>query len=256
MSPEKQTKNLANQKQKLIIGAIVVIVLIVLWQFMGMGGGESTTIEPTPAANNRVKPAGMPSAPAAHSTMPMAAATPSVPASATSDMKEPRSAPLPINAEMTKLQQSQTEYIAALNKLQMLKLQKEIDEAKTAIATAELNRMTAEKNIADLITTKQDIMPVQNTVTPPATTEAGSTPTLTPPAPVVPVVVQEYPYTVLSVVYAKKWTAVVSGQGKLYNVAVGDVLPPDNSKVVAIDKQGVTIKKAGITRSLPISSQM
>ena len=265
MTPEKQTKDPNAQKQKIIIGIIVVVVLIVLWQFMGLGGGggSAPTPTPTPVASAPMKVTGnamqAPTAPAANMM-----ATPSAAAPA-SEIAPPKQEKVAMNAELSKLQQqTQTEYVSSLNKLQMLKLQREIDETKTAIATAELNRMTAEKNIADLITAKQDITPEAAPANTGITTPAPPPIQSAAPAP-------EFPYTVMSVSFeGRKWAAVLGAPGtpsagtpaagttpgttRLFTVGIGDTLPPDSSIVVTIDKQGVTVKKGMTTRFIPLST--
>jgi pyruvate/2-oxoglutarate dehydrogenase complex dihydrolipoamide acyltransferase (E2) component len=232
-----------------------------LWMFMGGGssddGGANQAFNTPPTQAQAPAAPGMPGAPA-----PAAAGGANAPAAPASGMAQPKQATVSNSAELTKLQQTQNEYIAALNKLQMLKLQRDIDEAKTAIATAELNRMTAEKNIADLITGTHEAAPGNSMPPgmPPMTAEqeaAMAGKSIPAPAPTpAPQQNAELQYTVLSVAYGRKWTAVLSAQGKLYNVGVGDTLPPDGSKVIEIDKQGVTIKKGTTTRVLSITSAM
>jgi hypothetical protein len=274
MTPENQMKDQkAAQKQKIIIGVIVVVVLIVLWQFLNLGSGASAPAAITPVASapapakaptaNAVSssPGGNMSAPGGGMAAPVVSNVDASPQA----LRQERAA---TNAEISKLQQqSQTEYISSLNKLQILKLQREIDETKMAIATAELNRMTAEKNIADLITSKSDNLPEISG--PPSglqlpATPAGAPPALPgvggPPAAAAAAAAAagaEVPYTVLSVSYeGRKWAAVLSATGKKYSVSIGDTLPPDGSTIVAIDKQGVTLKNKTKTRSIAISSTM
>jgi type IV pilus biogenesis protein PilP len=133
----------------------------------------------------------------------------------------------------------------------MLKLQKEIDETKTAIAAAELNRMTAEKNIADMITSTQNIAPAAPA---PAATNQAAPP---PPPQVIhgPPVKSEASYTLMSVSYeGGRWSAVVGLEGKLFTVSVGDVLQPDDSVVMAINKKEIQLKRDTRTRTVAISS--
>jgi hypothetical protein len=260
MTPEKQTKDpKAAQKQKIIIGVIVVVVLIALWQLMDAGGSSTPTIEPTPVASAPGKPAPGNAMQAPSSGASMAAA----PASMEMAVPQIKQEKISALSDLSKLQQqSQTEFVSSLNKLQMLKLQREIDETKTAIATAELNRMTAEKNIADLITKQAIALPAA------PDQFSSNAPTASAPAPApiataaaAPTAVIEFPYMVMSVAYeGRKWTAVVSGTpatataAKLYTVSVGDILPPDGSTVVGIDKQGITVKKNTSTRIISLTS--
>jgi hypothetical protein len=264
MTPEKQTKDpKAAQKQKVIIGIIVVVVLIALWQLIDTGGSSSVpTIAPTPVASAPGKPAvgsamQAPSAGASMAAAPMA--MPNAPAPASSEIRQEK---ISATSDLTKpQQQSQTEFISSLNKLQLLKLQREIDETKTAIATAELNRMTAEKSIADLIT-KQAIVAQPAVDQFSSNSSAASAPAPVPAAvAAAPAAVMDFPYTVMSVAYeGRRWTAVVSGipagatAPKLYTVSVGDILPLDGSTVVTIDKQGITVKKNTSSRMISLTS--
>jgi hypothetical protein len=278
MTPENQTKDpAAAKKQKIIIVVIVAIVLLVLWQVLGIGGGESSTPAPSPVASAPAKPGAPGNAMQASASAP-AMAMPAPAAAPDNTLKQEKISVT--SAVSTQQQQSQTEYVASLSKLQMLKLQREIDETKMAIATAELNRMTAEKNIADLITSKADVG-TEGSLNGPSSIPMP--PTIIAPqsaAPANPVsqgapngstggssnnsnnnnnsnIVAELPYTLLSVAYeGRKWAAVLSSSGKMFNVNVGDTLPLDSSMVVAIDKQSVTLKLKNKTRTLNISSTM
>src|SRR5438105_8732767 len=58
----------------------------------------------------------------------------------------------PREIELLKLQQeTQAKYIAALNELQMLKIQREIAETNQAIVKAKLETVTDQKNIINLL---------------------------------------------------------------------------------------------------------
>ncbi|MES2218921.1 MAG: hypothetical protein V4501_10985 [Pseudomonadota bacterium] len=260
MSPEKPTKNAAAQKQKIMIGIIVVVMLVVAWQLFGGGGGSAPAPTPTPTVANK---------PMTGSPGPSMAGGTGMPApqvTAAPEMTQPKPAIIPVNAEILKLQQqTQADYLASVNKLQMLKMQREIDEAKTAIANAELSRMTAEKSIADLITSKEsggnsaDMGPIGGMPSSPfgnppqatTTTTTTTNPSIVVQAvPQIPVV----PYNVLSVAYqGHKWSAVLGLDGKTMTVNVGDLLE-DGSTVTSISRNKVTLKRDNKSRTLSVAS--
>jgi hypothetical protein len=265
MAPEKSLKDAGNQKQKVMIAIVVIVVLIVIWQVMGMksgGGATAPAITATPggAANNGMKTPGSPSgmSAAGGGAMGQMGAQAAAPMLSTSELSQPRPMPVQTNTEILKLQQqTQADYIASINKLQMLKIQREIDETKTAIATAELNRMTAEKSIADLITSKEN-MPGNIDMPPQINPTTVSTTTVVAPAPmpVMPQQPQLIPYTVSSVSFeGRKWTAILTNAGKTNTVVVGDVLE-DGSIVTGITRNSVTLKRDTKVRTLTISSSI
>jgi hypothetical protein len=252
MSPEKPTKNAGNQKQKIMIGVIIVIMAFVGYELFGSGGGSAPTPSTTTVAGN--KPMG--GSPSMSGTgMPSAQAVTPPP-----EMVQPKPAAVPVNNEILKLQQqTQADYLVSVNKLYMLKIQRDIDETKTAIANAELSRMTAEKSIADLITSKENSgssdmgpiggMPSSPFGNPPAASGPSSSNTSpasimggTPPPSIVVQAVPQVPlvpYKVLSVAYqGHKWSAVLGLEGKTMTVTVGDLLE-DGSTVYAISRNKV-----------------
>ena len=155
---------------------------------------------------------------------------------------------LPLNAErsdpnLIKMQQeTQAKYLAALNELQLLKVSRDIAQTNQAIMAARLATVVAEKKMTDIISppepTAQEY--AQNLVNPveaksPAPTPAATTKEVEAPT-----------YTVVSVSQLlNQWSAVLGAQGNLYSVKVGDVLPLDQSKIISIDKSGVTLVKDG-----------
>jgi type IV pilus biogenesis protein PilP len=157
-------------------------------------------------------------------------------------------------ALMALQQETQAKYLAALNELQMLKVQKDIAETNKAIVTAKLDTVTAQKNMVDLLEPSKPVATQadysQNLVNPTGAS-AGVTPggAAASSAPV-------DTYTVISVSHLQgRWNAVMGYQGKLMNVFVGDVLPADGSQVTNIDKTGVTLKlKDGDTKKISMVS--
>jgi type IV pilus biogenesis protein PilP len=258
MSPENQNKA-GNMKQKITIAVVVLILGFVGWQAMGMfgGGGSSSpapTSTPTPV---KVMATGQP--PASNGA-PAAQVTPVV-----SSDNTPKQVPVQANVELIKLQQeTQAKYIAALNELEMLKIQKSIAETKQAITSSTLATATAEKSITDLLTAQVSQMPTSNNNlsnqyspfaanTPAADSTAaapGQAPVLMPPK----MNLAEPQYTLQSVAYkSEKWSAVLSNGKNTFQVEVGDSIPVDGYLVTGIDKNSVTLVKDKVTRHINYS---
>jgi hypothetical protein len=266
MSPEKEPKvDSKSQKQKIILGIIVLIVLGVAWQMLGGKSGGDATITPSPTAPGT---RAMGAAPGMNQTP--GASTQQVQAQP-QEVQTPKTAPIQANVELLRLQQqTQADYIASINKLQMLKLQREIDETKTAIATAELNRMTAEKNIADLITSKENLNgggemgpiggspagpmggsgnPLSNFGAPATTT---TTMVIAPHQKEIPLTT----YDLMSVAYqGHGWNAILGNGKDFKTVSVGDQLE-DGSVVTSITRQGVTLKRDNKSRTLTMQTSL
>lgn len=231
-------KVLANltTRQKMTAIILVLVVLFLLWQVVGLfGGGAAPTPPPTPQ-----QIAQAPGAPP-----PMAPQTPQ-PAQLMAKGAPPSSR----ESELLKQQQeTEAKYIAALNELQMLKVAREIAETNKAIMTAKLDTVTAQKGILDLLT--QPAPPpvsqasyAQGLVTPTSMGIPVAQPPTAQPPQTTPQ--QEVSYVVISVSQLRyKWSAVLGYQGKLFNVAVGDILPPDGSRVASINRAGVVLEKDG-----------
>lgn len=258
---DAHSKPTFSTKQKVTVVVIVVIVIFVIWQVVGLfrGAPAITPVKSKMAATATVK-----------TTTTMATTTPPSSASLTSAMnvsapvppsvapqsEEPRmlSAAAEKISETLKTQQVvQEKYLNDLNQLQLLKIQREIAENSQAIATATLAKVTAEKNINEMLT-QPAVQPA-----PPVPMSAYST-ALTNPNVVIPVVkppqeVQPAPadYVVLSVSQELgRWHAVMGYQSAMYNVSVGDVLPADHSIVASISQDGVVLKKEGQKRKVSL----
>lgn len=264
MNLDKTQLTNMTSRQKAIAGGVLLVVIIIIWQLASLfkGGGSN----PPAVANAKINKAGM----AANANgAPGAPNTPQP-----GQISQPAMSVQQQN-DLVKLQQeTQEKYVSALNELQMLKLTQQIADTNKDIAKAKLDTVTAEKGIIDLLT--KPAAPVETSasfapglVTPgaggnltmqqPGSGQAGSTqlgppgmsqhPTALsvtpPPAPV--------NYIVISVSeLLNKWSAVLGYQGNLYSVFIGDVLPPDQSTVVAIDKYSVILEKDGIQRKLSL----
>lgn len=239
-------------RQKLMAGVFIVIVIVLIWQVIGMFGNsvDTTTISkvspPQPA-----KPGMQPM------QQGMSTTTPGMPSQQPIQQPQPiqplKGQTTPNNELLKKQQEAQQQYISTVNSLQMLKLQKDIAETNQAISAAKLATATAEKNISDLLikpaTPAQASVPIgeyANKLLTPIPAGSGQ-PVQGPPAPAAVV------YTVISVsMEFNRWTAVIGNQGKLYHVSVGDVLPMDGSVVVSIGRDGIVLIKDNVKRKISL----
>lgn len=254
-------------KQKVTAIVLVVVVLIILWQVMGLFEGPKPTVPvPPPAANkarmNPAAPGGAPSPSMVQGGAIRPVSNPSninlpsmAPGAAGEEPMQLREVPVPPQTSVLEGQKKlEQEYVDQLNQLQTLKVQREIAETNQAIAAARLATVTAEKNVSDILTKpSQPTGPaipeaaysnalVSPTI-PGAQIELGGGPANKPPSeqPPPPPKPIEANYTVVSVTQEMgRWNAVVGVEGKLYSVSVRDVLP-DGSIVRSINKNGIVI---------------
>ncbi|HSW93335.1 MAG TPA: hypothetical protein VLJ15_03155, partial [Gammaproteobacteria bacterium] len=149
----------------------------------------------------------------------------------------------------------QEAYLDSVNQLQLLRVKREIAETNQAIAAARLATETANKNMSDLLT-QPAVMPEA-----PAGNNVGTygekTGTAQPAnqnAQPVKQPLLDVPFTVVSVsMQLNRWSAVLGYEDKLYSVSLGDSLF-DGSKVVSINKSGVTLMKDGKRRRISIQT--
>jgi len=244
-------------KQKVIGAGVVIVVLIIIWQVVGlMSGGSSATpktdITPvankpatqmtsnTPNTNGQMPPGGQNAGPNAM----MPSQQPQQPVQLQRDLTANNNILL-----LKEQQEEQKKYLSTVNELEMLKLQKDIAETNQAIAAAKLATVTAEKNINDLLTRPAVQAPAPVPAADYANKLVGVVQTGAP---------QNAPpsgaaYVVISVsMQSNKWAAVLGLGGKLYNVSVGDVLPVDGSIVVSINKSGVMLRNDGTRRKISL----
>ncbi len=241
-SDKTQTTNM-NTRQKVTAAILVIVVIVIVWQVIGLfRGGKSAPAAITPAATTAKTP--MAHAPTPQNATPQPAQL---------------AAPQPVMSEremqlMRLQEETQAKYVAALNELQMLKVAKEIAETNQAISKAKLETVTAEKGIVNLLSPQVPVGPADyarglvnpvtsgNVVRPGTTTTTTTTQT---PA--------QVNYTVISVSQLQyKWSAVLGYQGRLYSVSTGDILPADGSKVVSIDRTGVVLEKEGDKKKISL----
>lgn len=273
MNIDKSQLTSMSGRQKATIGVVVLVVIVIIWQMMGlMGGGDSGSPQAT-SGNSKTNGAGSQSP---QSSGPQMAQLPQQKMT-----QEQQSALIKLQ------QQTQERYIVTLNELQMLKLSQALAETNKDIATAKLATVKAQKDIVDLLTKpapKEDTaenyaggLSYPGTLSAPVSREmqqqttglapgqvpnipampAGSTqaqaaaaPAAAPAAPAAPAPANYIAISVSQLL--NKWSAVIGYQGKLYNVFVGDVLPPDGSTVIAIDKYSVVLEKDGAQRKVSL----
>jgi hypothetical protein len=225
MTTDKE-QTLANltPRQKLTAGIFLIVLLIIIWQLIGLFSGRGKT-QPSSSVNMAQTGVSKSQSPGPEQMRPHPA-------------ELPKTASVPASSEeiqMAALQQAmQAKYLEAINELQMLKVSREIAEANRAIMTAKLATVTAQNNIINLLDGPNANRSGQKNSAP---------------------VSLEVKYTATSVSQLQyKWSAILNYRDSLYNVQVGDVLPPDGSTVVAIDKTGVMLEKDGIKKKISLVS--
>lgn len=251
MAPEKKYPNAGTgmtTRNKITIAGLIIVVIIIIWQVIDMMGGESPPADITPVATNQPSPA--------PKTVPASVTPQAQPILSTTPSQQ--SAPVQTaSAEMqtTDMQKkAEREYVDRINQLQLLKVQREIEETNQAIASAKLATVTAQKGISDILT--KPSMQTGVVFTPPPIQSAPPSPSPPVETPVSTVEAALSSYNVVSVsMLHGQWAAVLSSQGKLYNIVVGDVLP-DTSVVRSINKYGVILRKDGQVRKLSMTSSM
>lgn len=259
MTPDqKPTTSAMTTRQKITAAILAIIVIVIAWQIYGLFAPDGATTETiTPVANKTPAAGPIQQSGPIKATGPQTAMSPVAPVAQVARPMQPQVSPQ--EAELQRLQQlSQSEYISAVNQLQKLKIERDIAETNKAIMTAQLDIVTAQKGIVDLLS-------------PPAPPPAPATyaqglggtpvpvgvPQQVSAQPVVQTTVTsitpEVNYSVISVSRLQnKWMAVLGYQGSLYSVAVGDILPPDRSTVVSIGRTGVLLEKDGTRKKVSL----
>lgn len=253
-------------KQKVVGLVTVVIILFIIYEVVGMFSSESAAPPPTMTAKAPAKPMTA-TAPPNGTSVPGTPNAPNMAAGMTAMPPAPNPAnpvqPMQVNTvgavasrvdtDALKEQETQQKaYLDSLNQLQILKIKRDIAETNQAIAAARLATETANKSMSDLLT--QPVLP-QSAPSNGIVTKVGAipgqqaegVPAIPPPPPPV-----ETPFTVVSVAMQyNHWNAVLSYQGKLYNVAIGDTLF-DGSTVASINRNGVVLVREGKRRKISI----
>lgn len=248
-------------------GIMFLVLVLVVWQVFSMfgraanspptghgeGGGSVALAEATPAAAPVAKPAAMPASPAP-SLVPAAASqargTPHaagapVPPQITPKQTGVPEAPLTDReiAMMKMMQEKQIEYLEKINELQMLKVDKDIALTNKDISVAKEAMVESDKKVIDLLSgggTEGGL----------ATQGGGSKQAATTNA--VPATLGGASSLVSITEVQHRWSAVISSGGTLYSVGVGDILPSDESMVVGITKDSVTLQKEGVRKKLSL----
>lgn len=267
MAPEAKKNPLSSMdtKQKAMAGVIAVIFLFVLWQVIGMLGiGKSAPPPPPPPTVKASPPGGSPQAPLPA----MAGGGGMTPAPEMAGGEQPvvQQGRVKQSDFLSQQQEAQSGYLKALNQLQMLKIEKEIEETNQAIAAAQLATASANKSRSDLLAKPLPPPPsaYANQLTNPTQTGLGGIGVSTlPPPPPQPQPQQttsteeQTQYVVISVsMEMNKWTAVIGTKGEFFNVAIGDVLPADGAIVADINRNGVILKKNGKLRKVSLISSI
>lgn len=227
-------------KQKIMMAAVVVIFLIIAWQLKSMlFGGGAAPAAPTPSANVAANAA----------TTNTTNTSPAAPGGAKAVPVPARDVAMTEGEKRLLALQMQTEakYIAAMNELQLLRVQSEIAKNSKDIAQNRLDAVTAQKQTLQLLSAPQ----VSSSSYAQGLAGGGN-----PPPQAAPVAAQpQTNYVVVSVSQIQhRWTAVLGSQGQLYNVVVGDILTPDGAKVIGIDRYGVTLDRQGSKQRISLVS--
>lgn len=153
---------------------------------------------------------------------------------------------LPDENKMTLTQQQQnvSAYINKMNKLQSLKLEREIAELSKDISAANLATASSDKKLSELL--------VPSTGGFESKPAPSMTPGALPPISTIQSTNEKNmemekslnDYSIVSIsMQLDKWTAVLNYRGKLYSVHVGDILPSNHFMITNISNDGVTLTK-------------
>lgn len=238
-------------RQKVIAVIFILVVLIVLWQIIGLFRSSPDTAAITPAPSSTPLSANKGQAPSTMQPHTPQGQSPTPPAA---QSNTPQPAQL-ITTQLSQQEQdilrarqeTQLQYLSALNQLQMLKVQRDIAEANSAIAAAELAKIKSQKDVVNMLApppppTQQDYA---KSLADTGGAVNGGPGTALPAA--------QVNYTVISVSQLQsKWNAVIGYQGHLYHVQVGDVLPADGSAVISISRSGVVLEKDGQRKKISL----
>jgi len=273
--PNNNSGNLLSNlttKQKATGAVVVILVAVVVWQIVGLFGGDSGTppapqvmsqAAKPPVTNLAANPPAANNSPAnLSSNMAPDSAQPLAPLTADTSVQQRvanNEASTTVTDQMIKEQEKdQVGYLKSLNKLQNLKLEREIAESSQAIAASKLATAKTEKDMSDLLTKSTAQVSLSDYASKLAAGTANgqimdSAGVLVPAPPsaaeekaaaekAAGTLAIEAKYVVLSVSkQLETWKAVIGDSGKLYSVSVGDTLPGTKITVNAIDNDGVTL---------------
>ncbi len=258
--PDKNFLSNMNSRQKLIAGVVVLVVIVLVWQLysiLGQGSGERTASKPAMAASPPPPQQAAQSQPA---MIAQPAPAPKVPQQA--ELPKPTVESMsPLEVELMRLQQeTQAKYLAALNQLQMLKIERDIAENNRAIMSARLSTVKDQKSIVDMLAPPQAVATSHSSYAQDLVGDinhSGKPSTTLSAAETMQRSTQQensdVKYVVISVSQLQnRWSAVLGYQGNLYNISVGDVLPSDGSKVISISSSGVVLDKDGEKKKISL----
>lgn len=249
-------------KQKITAAMVMVVVIVLLWQVIGMfGGGSSSTPTKTNTKNIANGNGGGSSGPAMVQ-----------PANFGAQQASPE-----IQVQIARMQaQTQQQYVTAMNQLQLLKMSQQIADVNKAIASAKLDTVKSEKEIVEMLTKPApqvesarnysenlrnplaavqgqqpgQLPQIEGVQAPTVATQQAQAASV---AAVQPEDSKIASYVVISVSrLMNKWSAVLGYQGRLYSVYVGDVMPVDGSTIKSIDKFSVLLAKGGTEKKISL----
>ena len=232
-----KTQRPLNPRKKATAGVILLVVFILVWQISSLFGKASS---PPKAGGASV---------AVAQTANSATTTPPPPPPPPKPAEVPQTVPMTEReiALMTLQQETQTKYLEALNELQMLKVTRDIAFTNRDITNAILGKVESQKKIVEMLAPTAPLPP------PPSASTSTSTQTSSTQTTTTGGLSQEVTYTVVSISQIQyRWGAVLSYNGRLYNVHVGDILPSDGSMVVAIAKESVTLQSNGVQKKISL----
>jgi hypothetical protein len=235
-------------KKILTLGAVVVIAGVIGWQVMAMMGDNNA------AKQNNAPKAVNPDTPKQANLIPQSPA--SSPAGSLTSQAGSASAPAMTQREMELMQmqqETQARYLAALDQLQMLRVEKDIADANKDIMKSKADMVTAQRKIVAMLTP-----PAPPTAPAPVIDQTGSgnkAGTKGSGQQVSSQSTNADDYRVVSVTNLHgRWTAVVNTAGKLVSASIGDKLEADDSVIIAIDRSGITLEKDGTKRKIAMVS--
>lgn len=242
-----------DKKALIKIGAAVAIGAVVIWLGVSMLGGSDQSTQV--AAKPQTRP--NPEIPKQAQVIPAPATIPASPAAPASTVAINKAPMTQAEIDLMQMQQAtQTKYIAALEQLQMLLVQKDIATANKDIANSDRDVLKAKRDSILAQKSILDMLAPPKTATVDSGTSGKNTANNNSGGGLGGTALSQNDFTVVSVSNTRgKWYAVLSTtDGKLYSVSIGDTLASDGSTVKAIDRSGVTLDKSGVARKIAMAS--
>ncbi len=232
-------------RQKITMAVIALILSVLIWQLKGLFSDQATT---------SASPTSTSPSPATQSVLTQTGQPQQAPQPLQQVVQASMPKPVISQRELELLQQQQqieAKYVAALNELQMLRLEREIAETNKAIIDAKLGTVTAQKTIVDLLAPPPPPQVAPGGYAQSLANNSGAVRQV--PAGAIPPPPEEVSYTVVSISELNsRWNAVLGFQNNLYHVSIGDVLPADGSTVISINRSGVVLQKDGMRKKISL----